>query len=212
MKKHIFSLSLILINLLVWVMAYPHISDQVPIHWSSSGEVDRYASKMEAMLTAMGLLVVVYILMAVTPKVDPRKKNYRMFSKTYDILINAMMVLFSLINILMVLSGMGYDLPTSSIVPVLVGALLIIIGNYLPRVRPNFFMGIKNPWTLSSDAIWKKTHRFGAKVFTIAGIFIAADGLFTIGENVILPIILLTVIAPYVYSYMLFRKENGMNG
>ncbi|MDI3409890.1 SdpI family protein [Bacillus sonorensis] len=135
-----------------------------------------------------------------------------MFSKTYDILINAMMVLFSLINILMVLSGMGYDLPTSSIVPVLVGALLIIIGNYLPRVRPNFFMGIKNPWTLSSDAIWKKTHRFGAKVFTIAGIFIAADGLFTIGENVILPIILLTVIAPYVYSYMLFRKENGMNG
>ncbi|ASB87538.1 SdpI family protein [Bacillus sonorensis] len=212
MKKHIFSLSLILINLLVWVIAYPHISDQVPIHWSSSGEVDRYASKMEAMLTAMGLLVVVYILMAVTPKVDPRKKNYRMFSKTYDILINAMMVLFSLINILMVLSGMGYDLPTSSIVPVLVGALLIIIGNYLPRVRPNFFMGIKNPWTLSSDAIWKKTHRFGAKVFTIAGIFIAADGLFTIGENVILPIILLTVIAPYVYSYMLFRKENGMNG
>ncbi|ATH94700.1 membrane protein SdpI [Bacillus glycinifermentans] len=211
MKKHIFPLSIIIINLLVWVFAYPHMSDQVPIHWSSSGEVDRYASKMEAMLTAMGLIIVVYALMAVTPKIDPRKKNYRLFSKTYDILVNAMMVIFSLINLLMVLSGLGYDLPTRSIAPVLVGALLIVIGNYLPRVRPNFFMGIKNPWTLSSDEIWKKTHRFGAKVFTVAGIFIIADGLFAIGPSVILPIILITVFAPYVYSYMLFRKENGMN-
>ncbi|MED2944792.1 SdpI family protein [Bacillus swezeyi] len=207
MKKHIFSLSIILANLLMWAIAYPHISDQVPIHWSSSGEVDRYASKMEAMLTMMGLLVFLYIMMILTPKLDPRRKNYQLFSKTYHLLINAMLLLFFLINLLVVMTGLGYDLPTGSIVPVLVGILLIVIGNYLPRVRSNFFFGIKNPWTLSSDAIWKKTHRFAAKVFTAAGLLIAADGLFSISEGMMLPIILITVFAPYIYSYVLYRKE-----
>ncbi|MFN2747798.1 MULTISPECIES: SdpI family protein [Bacillus] len=212
MKKHLFPLSMILANLLMWAITYPRMSNQVPIHWSFSGEVDRYASKTEAMLTMMALLVFMYILMILTPKIDPRRKNYQLFAKTYHLIINAMLLIFSLINLLLVMTGLGYDLPTGSIVPVLVGALLIVIGNYLPRVRSNFFFGIKNPWTLSSDAIWKKTHRFAAKVFTAAGLLIAANGLFSLSENLILPIILLTVFAPYLYSYMLFRKENGMNG
>nr|MDH3162754.1 SdpI family protein [Bacillus licheniformis] len=120
----------------------------------------------------MGTLVFVYVLMFLTPKIDPRRKNYQLFSKTYYILINAILLIFSLINVLVIMTGLGYDLPAGDIVPVLVGALLIVIGNYLPRVRSNFFFGIKNPWTLSSDSIWKKTHRFAAKVFTLAGLLI----------------------------------------
>ncbi|WP_431814311.1 SdpI family protein [Bacillus paralicheniformis] len=143
MRKHIFSLALIAVNLIMWAIAYPHISTQVPIHWSFSGEVDRYASKMEAMLAMIGLLVFMYILMFLTPKIDPRRKNYQLFSKTYYLLINAMLILFSLINVLVIMTGLGYDLPAGSIVPVLVGALLIVIGNYLPRVRSNFFSGSK---------------------------------------------------------------------
>lgn len=210
MRKHIFSLAIIAMNLIMWAIAYPHISGQVPIHWSSSGEIDRYASKMEAMLAMIGLLVFVYVLMFLTPKIDPRRKNYQLFSKTYYILINAMLLIFSLINVLVIMTGLGYDLPAGSIVPVLVGALLIVIGNYLPRVRSNFFFGIKNPWTLSSDSIWKKTHRFAAKVFTLAGLLIAVDGLLSISPEIMLPVILATVLAPYIYSYVLYRKEINM--
>ena len=75
-----------------------------------------------------------------------------------------MLLIFSLINVLVIMTGLGYDLPAGSIVPVLVGALLIVIGNYLPRVRSNFF-GIKNPWTLSSDSIWKNPQICGESIY-----------------------------------------------
>ncbi|NPC91816.1 DUF1648 domain-containing protein [Bacillus sp. WMMC1349] len=214
MKKHIVSLLIIFMNILLWGFSYPYLSNHIPIHWSFSGEVDQYATKAEAMLLMLGLLIFVYAVMILTPKLEPRKKNLALFSKTYHIIVNAMLLLFSVLNLLLVLTGLGYHVPMRSFVPVLVGAILIVIGNYLPRVRSNFFVGIKNPWTLSSDTVWKKTHRFASKMFTIAGILIAINGLFPIGENAniaIVALILITVFAPYVYSYVLYRQEMGFH-
>ncbi|MDA7026729.1 SdpI family protein [Bacillus sp. CLL-7-23] len=214
MKKHIVSLSIIFINILLWGFSYPYLSNHIPIHWSFSGEVDRYATKTEAMLLMLGLLIFVYAVMILAPKLEPRKKNLALFSKTYHIIVNAMLLLFSLLNLLLVLTGLGYHVPMGSFVPVLVGAILIVIGNYLPRVRSNFFIGIKNPWTLSSDTVWKKTHRFASKMFTIAGILIAINSLLPIGNNgniAMLALILIAVFAPYVYSYVLYRQEMGFH-
>ncbi|MDA1477181.1 SdpI family protein [Bacillus changyiensis] len=214
MKKHMISLSIIFINILLWGFSYPYLSNHIPIHWSFSGEVDRYATKTEAMLLMLGLLIFLYAVMILTPKLEPRKNNLALFSKTYHIIVNAMLLLFSVLNLLLVLTGLGYHVPMGSFVPVLVGAILIVIGNYLPRVRSNFFIGIKNPWTLSSEKVWKKTHRFASKMFTIAGILMAINGLFPIGNygNVaMLALFLIAVFAPYVYSYVLYRQEMGFH-
>lgn len=119
-----------------------------------------------------------------------------------------MLILFSLINVLVIMTGLGYDLPAGSIVPVLVGALLIVIGNYLPRIRSNF-SGSK-PLDIEQRFNLEKTHRFAAKVFTLAGLLIIADGLLSISPEIMLPVILATVFAPYIYSYVLYRKEINM--
>lgn len=157
-----------------------------------------------------GTLVFVYVLMFLTPKIDPRRKNYQLFSKTYYILINAMPLIFSLINVLVIMTGLGYDLPAGKD---RTGSCRRSINRHrqLPTESPlQLFFGIKNPWTLSSDSIWKKTHRFAAKVFTLAGLLIAADGLLSISPEIMLPVILATVLAPYIYSYVLYRKEINM--
>ncbi|MFL7943721.1 SdpI family protein [Priestia megaterium] len=212
MKKHVFPLGITLLTLLAWLIALPHLPATMPIHWGANGEADGFATKINAMILTVGIMVLIYFVIAFVPRIDPRKENYKYFSKTYNILLNAVLLLFFFVNMSTILQGLGYNVPMSYIAPIMAGLVFIIIGNYLQRVRSNYFMGIRTPWTLSNENVWKKTHRLSGKIFFIGGLLILISAFLPDGYKSVIMwgSIVLCVAVPYLYSYLAYKKEMNM--
>ncbi|WDW10025.1 SdpI family protein [Priestia aryabhattai] len=212
MKKHVFPLSITLLTLVAWIIALPHLPATMPIHWGANGEADGFATKINAMILTVGIMVLIYFIIAFVPRIDPRKENYKYFSKTYNILLNAVLLLFFFVNMSTILQGLGYNVPMSYIAPIMAGLVFIIIGNYLQRVRSNYFMGIRTPWTLSNENVWKKTHRLSGKIFFIGGLLILISAFLPDGYKSVIMwgSIVLCVAIPYLYSYVAYKKEMNM--
>ncbi|MDC0702677.1 MULTISPECIES: SdpI family protein [Priestia] len=212
MNKHVFPLGITLLTLVAWLIALPHLPATMPIHWGANGEADGFATKINAMILTVGIMVLIYFIIAFVPRIDPRKENYKYFSKTYNILLNAVLLLFFFVNMSTILQGLGYNVPMSYIAPIMAGLVFIIIGNYLQRVRSNYFMGIRTPWTLSNENVWKKTHRLSGKIFFIGGLLILISAFLPDGYKSVIMwgSIVLCVAIPYLYSYVAYKKEMNM--
>ncbi|MGG0510562.1 SdpI family protein [Priestia megaterium] len=212
MKKHVFPLSITVLTLVAWLIALPHLPATMPIHWGANGEADGFATKINAMILTVGIMVLIYFIIAFVPRIDPRKENYKYFSKTYNIVLNAVLLLFFFVNMSTILQGLGYNVPMSYIAPIMAGLVFIIIGNYLQRVRSNYFMGIRTPWTLSNETVWKKTHRLSGKLFFIGGLLILISAFLPDGYKSVIMwgSIVLCVAVPYLYSYLAYKKEMNM--
>jgi uncharacterized membrane protein len=113
------------------------------------------------------------------------------------------------LHIVVLRASLGYPVDMRRVVPIGIGLVFLAIGNLLPRARPNWFVGIRTPWTLSSDRVWEKTHRFGGRVFVAAGILITLAGLFAVqwAHAVAFTVILITVTTVLVYSYLEWKRE-----
>ncbi|GAB1796117.1 MULTISPECIES: SdpI family protein [Priestia] len=212
MKKHVFPLGITLLTLVAWLIALPHLPATMPIHWGANGEADGFATKINAMILTVGIMVLIYFIIAFVPRIDPRKENYKYFSKTYNIVLNAVLLLFFFVNMSTILQGLGYNVPMAYIAPIMAGLVFIIIGNYLQRVRSNYFMGIRTPWTLSNETVWKKTHRLSGKLFFIGGLLILISAFLPDGYKSVIMwgSIVLCVAIPYLYSYLAYKKEMNM--
>ncbi|WP_264448365.1 SdpI family protein [Bacillus cereus] len=210
MRKHLVAIILIFITGLAWAYAWPNLPDTMIIHWGTEG-ANGFASKFNAMLLLLGIMIFTYVLLTVTPKIDPKKKNYDKFSRSYTIMNYSVLVVLFLINMLVIGVGLGYDIPMNSTPYILVGLLFIVIGNYLPQCKPNYFVGIKTPWTLSNEEVWRKTHRFSGKVFVVLGsimilsIFAPAAWKSFLVIGIIIGAVGLTM----GYSYVAYKKEIG---
>ncbi|KXO06054.1 SdpI family protein [Bacillus tropicus] len=211
MRKHLVAIILILITGLAWAYAWPNLPDTMAVHWGMEG-VNGYASKFNAMLLLLGIMIFTYVLLTITPKIDPKKKNYDKFSKGYMIINYSVVVLLFLVNMLVIGVGIGYDIPMNSTPLILVGLLFIVIGNYLPQCKPNYFVGIKTPWTLSNEEVWRKTHRFSGKVFVVLGIIMILSVFVpaTWKSFVMVGIIIGAVGLTMGYSYVAYKKELKM--
>lgn len=209
MKKHIFPVILIVLSFVAWIIAFPDLPSQIAIHWDLKGNANGYASRLGAMLSMEGLLIFLYVMFIFLPKIDPKNANYKYFTRGYRIIMNALLFIFFILNLLIILYSLGYPIPMSSLAPFIIGAIFIVLGNFLQTVRTNFFIGIRTPWTLSNDNVWRKTHRFGGKVMFLAGVVIVISALLPQSwmEPIIVVSIVLSVGLPIIYSYWLFRKE-----
>lgn len=211
-KNKLFYMALIIsfIPLIINIIAYPHMPNKIPVHWGITGAPNRYGSKTEQMaLSAMPL--VLFLILNLLPSIDPKRESYSKHANAYTI-INFIIILFiSCMNLLGLFSALGYKIPFQNIVPVLLGLLFIVLGNFMTQIRHNYFVGFRTPWTLSSEYVWKKTHRFGGYIFVIIGlvplssIFIGALGMY-----LFLGAMLIGTAAIILYSYLVF-KRNGNN-
>lgn len=186
---------------------YPQLPAQLPSHWNFNGEIESYMAKQQL----IGLMLLpggLYILMEVMPKIDPRRRAYDRHYKAYGF-FELMMVLFIIgLQVVVISVGMGVELDVSRIMLATLGILFMVVGNFMPQVRPNYFFGIKTPWTLASEEVWRRTHRIGGFVYTVAGLtaFLAN---FFISEQFALPLFIVfitTLFIPVAYSYVIFRK------
>ncbi|KGX93769.1 membrane protein [Pontibacillus halophilus JSM 076056 = DSM 19796] len=210
MKRHGFPLILIVSGLLISAIAYPSLPEQFAIHWGPSGEVDGFANKSFGAFFMPLLLIGLYGLFLVLPHIDPRKRNYDKFLSSYRITTIVTLSFLWLIHVLIVLYNAGVNINIDMAVHMGVGALLIILGNYMPRFRHNFFVGIKTPWTLASEKVWMKTHRVGGWVFIAMGIAIMATSLV---EGIAAFILLLSIVLSgaaivTVLSYLYYKEED----
>ena len=212
MKKHLLPISLMIISAMAWLIFYSSLPEQIPVHWGSNG-VDGYQSKGMAFFTLHALMIGIYLLLIVVPKIDPKKKNYKYFSKAYSITVFSTIGLLFLINMFILLISIGYDIPMENLAGPLVGLLFLIMGNYMQQAKQNFFFGIRTPWTLMDETIWRKTHRLGGKLFMVGGIIMMLTLFLPANYEmfIILSVTALVAVVPTAYSYLLFRKIDSQS-
>lgn len=172
MKKYWMIIILILCSYVLSLLAIPYLPNEVAIHWNVAGEPDGFMSKWWGALLFPILFTGIVALIVFLPKVDPRKENYEKFEKVYRIFLHVFVLFLFSIHVVTLAYNIGIPVQVDVVVPIGVGMLFIVLGNYMPKIKPNYFIGIRTPWTLENEVVWQKTHRVGGKVFVIMGVLI----------------------------------------
>jgi uncharacterized membrane protein len=194
------------------IISYDKLPSRVPIHWNIRGEVDGWASPLAGAALMPLLMLALTLATSFLPRIDPRRTNYDKFFPTYYFAMNAALTAFFVTHCAVLAAMLGYAVPLDRVAPVAFTALFIVLGNVLPRVRSNFWLGIRTPWTLSSDRVWERSHRVGGRFVTGAGILMLAT-LFlpsTPNTTALVPALaLLAALACIIYSYVAWRQEKS---
>ena len=207
--RRFYPLILIAVAFGVSLAVYGRLPDQVPVHWNWRGDVDRYGSRLEGAFLLPVIALLLWGVMRGLPKIDPRRANYEKFSGTYDIVISAVVTLLVALHLLVLGYALGLPIPLTRVIPAMVGILLMVIGNVLPRARSNWWIGIRTPWTLSSDRVWQETHRVGGYLMLASGalMLIAAALPSPLTVWIGLGALITSSVASIVYSYFSWKKE-----
>ena len=209
-KTDIIAVLVVLASLVHLIIAYPSLPAEVVTNWGFNGAVD-YSSKSTLwILWAInaGMIPLFFVI----PKIDPKGKSYAKVDGFYTYFRLAMVIFLAVMMEITILSANDpYRFNVSKISTLGLSLLFIFIGNYLPKCKQSFTMGIKTMWTLSDERVWNKTHRLGGVLFVISGVVILAASLFC-GEKLMFIVTMVaalgTVLATTVYSYLLYRKYN----
>lgn len=206
---HIISLILIILALIAAVMCYPYLPDQIASHWNFKGEADGYMGKFWGTFILPLIMVLMYLTYIFIPIIDPLKVNIGAFRRRYNFFWISMMLFFSYIFGLSLYWNMGYGFNFATAIAHALAVLLFTIGSLLTSAKRNWLVGIRTPWTLSSDTVWEKTHRLGGILFKIIAIF-PLFFLFWSDNKIIVPLlvapILIVTCILVVYSFLEYRK------
>jgi len=207
-------LILILLPSLYLAYIWGSLPDQVPIHWNIEGEIDRYGSKTELVFLTLMLPIVTYLVMLAIPYIDPKDKIKQMGRK-YDQIKTILVAFMVTLSLFIIYSSYSQSFGRIEFLLVLIGILYIILGNYFKTIRPNYFVGIRTPWTLENEQVWKSTHTLAGKLWLGGGILVVLGSLLAEGNLTFyffVAITLLITIIPAVYSYIIFKKLKQLRG
>lgn len=209
MRKYYVPILAIIIAVIIPIIFYSDLPEQMAVHWSFDGETDRYMSKQFAAFILPAMMILITLLMALMPKIDPKSSNYSKFSKSYNLVKNVLIIFFLMIQILIIAYNVGYSIHVNIVFPLFVSGLLIILGSVMPRFKHNYFIGIRTPWALHDEENWNKTQRFGGRVFVIIGLLIIPITFLTgtLRLTLFVGIPLAGVILISAYSYSISKKK-----
>ena len=191
------------------VWAYPQLPEEVATHFNMAGEADGWSSPEFAAFFFPGLIVATWVLMLLSPRIDPRRRNYERFGPSFAIIRGSLVCFLAFIHVITLGMALGWPVDVSAAVLNGVGVLLAIIGNQLPRIRHTYLVGIRTPWTLASETVWRRTHRLAGPIWLVGGLSIAITGLFTpsIARWAFAICLAAMVGVPTVASYLWWREE-----
>lgn len=208
MKREKIFQELVIIILTILPVIYLFVNwnllpESMPVHFDAHGEPNGYGSRMVYFWMPVGL----YFLMLLLPRIDPRKANYQVFEGSYYKLRLIMAVFIGLINAGVIWGVANQTNAMQKFLPLTIFLLLMLIGNYMGNFRPNYFVGIKVPWTLNSDEVWVRTHKLAGKLWfwgSLAGIlfYFVTERL----DLVMIPLMIVLVLVPIVYSYIIYQN------
>jgi uncharacterized membrane protein len=185
------------------ILAYPHLPAEVPTHFNLAGQPDRFRPRLVAVLIQPGAMLLVILLWHVLWRIDPKKKNYREFWPTYRYIGGITVVFFGLIALWSLASALNIGIPLK-FVPAMIGLLILLYSNVLPRLQPNWRIGIRTAWTLSSERSWLRTHRLAGNLGIPTGLLIIVLAWVlpsSMGNWAVLGLILLWLLIAVVASY-----------
>lgn len=211
--KEIIQLLLIALPYLYLYIIWGTLAEKVPTHFNLSGHADSWNEKTSLFIVPAAMGAFVYVLMLIIPFLDPKKK-IQMMGETY---VNLRMMMTFFISFLAVYclyitkEGM---IKNPNLLIALIGLMLAMLGNYFQALRPNYFIGLKSPWTLESETVWKKTHLYGGRVWMAGGILICILSFVLPDIHILfIPFVVIVVIIslfPFVYSYIEFKNEKKL--
>lgn len=200
------------LSLAVWaaaLAAYPYLPDKIPIHWNIRGEVDNYGQKTWAVFLMPVAIVALWGLFRLLPWLSPKSFTLDTFRGTYEFIAALTLGLLAYIHALMLWAAWAGPVDVSR--PLLAGMCLFftLLGSLLGKVKRNFFVGVRTPWTLASERVWIDTHRLAARLFVTAGLIgfsfsVAVGG--RIAFTATLGLIVCAALVPVAYSLIHYKR------
>jgi len=210
LRRHVIALVSTILASLVTLVAWPHLPERMPLHWNLSGQPDRWGSRVEGALLGPVVILVLWGLMALLAHRRRRLEGEAKAGDKRDLIESLVLVLFAGLHIVAMAASAGLlHEPARGLVLMLAG-FFIVGGNFMGKVRPNRWTGIRTPWTLESDEVWRATHRLGGPVMVGAGVVLVLLAL-TLSLSALMEafmaLLVVIVLVPSVYSYVLARRE-----
>lgn len=201
-------IGLVFLSFVLSIYFYPQVPEQMATHWNSQGEVDGYMPKLWGLFFAPLMIMGLAIMFLIIPKIDPMKENIEKFRKYYDRFIVILILFMVAVHLQILLWNIGIRISPNAVLPLGIGLLFYYIGVLTENAERNWFIGIRTPWTLSSDRVWKRTNRLGGKLFKIAGIAAVFGAFFPEYAIyfILVPVIFVAVFT-VIYSYVEYQKE-----
>lgn len=197
----------LLIAVVAAVWLYPRLPAQAPNHWNLQGHVDGTMPRLWVAVMPASIIFVLALLTVLLPAISPRRFEIRSFASVYGLLMLATQGLMLVIGLAMLLAGAGYSVSMPTVALLATGALFMVFGNYMGKLRKNFFIGIRTPWTLSSDAVWERTHRAGGWLFVSGGLAAVVVVLAGLPHWLAIVVLLAAALSPPVYSLLIYRRN-----
>ena len=204
LKTMILTSLLTLLPIVAGLILWNRLPEQMPTHWGMDGQVDGWSGKVFGIFGLPLILLDVHWLCALaTFYADPKKQNHS--DKILHLVLWITPVLSLLLHSFVYAAALGMAVDMNMMLPIFLGLLFTVIGNYLPKCKQNYTIGIKLPWTLDSEENWYKTHRFAGSLWVFGGLTVLVLGFFGAVWGDI-PIMIAMTIVPVVYSFLLYRK------
>jgi len=184
------------------------LPDKVPVHWDLNGEIDRFGSKLELLLIPILLPLLVYLIFLVVPKIDPKNKIKNM-GKKYQSIKYILTIFMSILALFILYSTKSQSFSNLNYIFLLIGMLYIVFGNYFKTIKANYFIGIRTPWTLENEEVWKATHKFAGRIWFVGGFIVVISSLILnkqINSYSFITVTSIITIIPIVFSYFRFKK------
>lgn len=195
---------IILLPIAAGLILWDSLPEQIATHWNAQGAADGYSSKAGAVFTLPLVILGVHWLSILVTAADPKRASGKALLMVFWICP----VLSVLIGCVIFATALGAQLPVEKIVPLFLGAMFLVLGNYLPKCEQNYTIGIKVPWALNDAENWNKTHRFAGFVWVIGGLLVIATSF--LGSLILLfGILLVMSLAPVLYSYCYYKKHQN---
>lgn len=209
MKRWVLPLGIIAAAVIISIIVYGRMPEQVAIHWDIQGNADRYASKPLALFMLPVVMLAVLILNKLAPIIDPRKANLKKNRGDIDTINFFLMLVLLAVHVLTIVYSLGYEFDMSIIAPLLAGAIFVVVGNYMPRFKHNYSFGLKTAWTLASENVWRKANAISGRFFFVGGlIMILSLFLPRIWMLVVFfATLIICAVVPVLVSFLLYKKE-----
>ena len=203
LKMLIVTSIIILLPILAGLILWNQLPEQMPIHWNANGEVDGWSGKPFTVFGLPVIMLAIQWLCVLGTGADPKKANHA--GKVVRLVFWIIPLLSVVLHTVTYATALGKEVRMEMVMPVILGLVFTVVGNYLPKCKQNYTIGIKIPWTLNSEENWNKTHRFAGKLWMVCGIAILFTGFFG-GFVIFFGVALVMVLAPFIYSYILYKK------
>ena len=193
-----------LIPIVAGALVYSRLPETMATHWNMSGEADGWSSRAFAVFSLPGILLAVNLFLPFALRADPKRAN--MSGALVKVTFWTIPLVSLLCCGLTLARGLGYTVSVEFWVPIFMGVLFIVIGNYLPKTKQSYTMGIKLPWTLNSEENWNRTHRLAGYLWVLGGLLFIVMSFVGWSLAAFLIILAVMVLVPTAYSYLLYRK------